>query len=179
TGDGAAVLQRQVLRPAAAEHALHPGPAARPGARARAHRPAASGAPPLPRRVGELPPGHGRAPAAGRGARGRPARRAGAGRLAVLPARRQRAEPAPGRPPQRAGPAQPVGTAGALPPAGLSAAGTRARSPAPAGADPEWLPPSQCLPAARQAVAMACRTGPAGLVDRAPRLYWESLAVRE
>src|SRR5690606_9320828 len=141
TGHGASVLQRQVLRPAAVEHALHAGAAARPGARPRAHRPAASRAPPLPRGVGELPPRHRRTSAAGRGARGRPAGLPGPGRVAVLPARRQRRATAQGGRAQRPGPAQPLRPPGPLPrprPGRRSAApGVPARDPltgAPAGA---------------------------------------------
>src|SRR5690606_36956978 len=82
-------LQRPLLRRAAAQDALPAGAHGGPDQSARPRRPAVPDPPPLSRPLGELPPGHDRAQAAGDGPRGRPARLGGAGRLAVLPAWRQ------------------------------------------------------------------------------------------
>src|SRR3546814_3219958 len=85
---GAGQLQRPLLRRAAAEDALPAGAPARPAWRTAPRRPAVPLAPPLARALGKLPAGDDRTRGAGRGARGRPARLAGPGGVAAVPARR-------------------------------------------------------------------------------------------
>src|SRR3546814_11775570 len=85
---GAGQLQRPLLRRAAAEDALPAGAPARPAWRTAPRRPAVPLAPPLARALGKLPAGDDRPRGAGRGARGRPARLAGPGGVAAVPARR-------------------------------------------------------------------------------------------